>query len=175
MQLGLKVNLVNFPKAARPSKEGVIHLAFFRMENFWEQQQNLGEKCWKLLGTAVSMQFQTPFRSSSNLHIWDKAFVKLHLSVAIWESFARKQTLPFREGEHTSIQSIPTACLSDNKTSKRTKGDQKEHQKLIISLWFSYVHFSCTFLSNKFMHVFTETKSLMEIPPLREDADRKSL
>lgn len=87
---------------------------------------------------------------SKIIHLW--SFTP-HL-----RELSRKETLPFQEGEHTSIQRFPTVYLPDNKISKWTKGGQKGHQESIASLWLSYVHFSCTFLSSKFTHVFTETE-----------------
>lgn len=69
VQFGLKMNLVNSPKAVRHSKRAWSVLSSFRMKNLWEQRQKLGKKCRKLLEIPVSMQFHTPFRPSSNLHI----------------------------------------------------------------------------------------------------------
>lgn len=102
--------------------------------------------------------------------------MKFHHSVASWESFPgwklfhseKVSTHPSRDSLFYIYQRFPTGYLPEIPywifirdsllyilfISKLTKGGQKEHQKLIASLWPSNVHFSYTFLSK--LHIFTE-------------------
>lgn len=129
MQFGLEVNLVNFPKAVRPAKRVPSVLPSFRMKNLWELQQRLGKNCRKLLQSPALMQFQTSFRSSSNLHNLNEQFVKLHTSVVTWESFPVRE--PFhseKENTHPSRDSLlhihkTTKYLNEQKEAKKNKSE----------------------------------------------------
>lgn len=129
MQFGLEVNLVNFQRLLDPPRGCDQSCLPSEWKNLWEMQQRLRKNCRKVFQIPVFMQFQTSFRSSSNLNNLNEPFMKLHTSVVIWERFPVRE--PFhsdKENTHPSRDSLlhvykTRKYLNEQEEAKKNKSE----------------------------------------------------